>query len=164
LPEHQSVDDCRRSLLLPRLKQLVTLRTEVIFGFTYSICPGLKSEFSFSMTRNQPFLCLWYFQGCLKLLQQPTDSRIIVQLLTVGTSDSALICTLQTLKLMYYYYTSHLLHMDSTVICPNVHYTMLNAQNYTHIVKYHTAIQPATNWQQSQLLLTTATNWQRSRL
>ena len=36
LPEHQSVDDCRRSLLLPRLKQLVTLRREVIFGFTYS--------------------------------------------------------------------------------------------------------------------------------
>jgi len=28
LPEHQSVDDCRRSLLLPRLKQLVTLRRE----------------------------------------------------------------------------------------------------------------------------------------
>jgi len=36
LPEHQSVDDCRRSLLLPRLKQLVTLRREVIFGFTYN--------------------------------------------------------------------------------------------------------------------------------
>jgi len=36
LPEHQSVDDCRRSLLLPRLKQLVTLRREVVFGFTYS--------------------------------------------------------------------------------------------------------------------------------
>ena len=28
LPEHQSVDDCRRSLLLPRLKQLLTLRRE----------------------------------------------------------------------------------------------------------------------------------------
>ena len=28
LPEHQSVDDCRRSLLLPMLKQLVTLRRE----------------------------------------------------------------------------------------------------------------------------------------
>ena len=41
LPEHQSVDDCRRSLLLPRLKQLVTLRREVIYRLlrnTWSCC------------------------------------------------------------------------------------------------------------------------------
>ena len=40
LPEHQSVDDCRRSLLLPRLKQLVTLRRE---GYIHCLWKSLTS-------------------------------------------------------------------------------------------------------------------------
>ena len=57
LPEHQSVDDCHRSLLLPRLKQLVTLRREDYIRI-YLLLDGLSAPVWNQSFPSPRWICL----------------------------------------------------------------------------------------------------------
>jgi len=90
LPEHQSVDDCRRSLLLPRLKQLVTLRREGyirIYLLLLVPTPSLKRLSGLHLPRFEirVFLLLHTMHTIYRKMYRMYEARTATSIVNVGT-------------------------------------------------------------------------------